>query len=72
MWPDRQGGHTLRNVLFGAVRLVRNADISKYKYSRYGIGFDNHGTLSMPGGGFSKNFVTFGVDMIERYLNEKD
>ena len=31
---------TLRNSLFGAVKLVKNADIDIYKYSGYGIGFD--------------------------------
>ena len=31
---------TLENCLFGANRLVKNADIDKYKYLGYGIGFD--------------------------------
>ena len=31
---------TLKNRLFGAVTLTKNADIEKYKYSGYGIGFD--------------------------------
>ena len=31
---------TLENCLFGAVTLTKNADIDKYKYSEYGIGFD--------------------------------
>ena len=31
---------TLKNCLFGAVNLTKNADIEKYKYSDYGIGFD--------------------------------
>ena len=30
---------TLGNSLFGAVKSVKNADIDKYKYSGYGIGF---------------------------------
>ena len=34
---------TLENWLFGAVSLTKNADIDKYKYSGYGIGFDRHG-----------------------------
>ena len=34
---------TLKNRLFGAIDLSKNADIDKYKYSRYGIGFDRHG-----------------------------
>ena len=34
---------TLENRLFGAVDLTKNADIDKYKYSGYGIGFDRKG-----------------------------
>ena len=34
---------TLENCIFGAVSLAKNADIDKYKYSGYGIGFDRHG-----------------------------
>ena len=30
----------LKNGLFGAVTLTKNADIDKYGYSGYGIGFD--------------------------------
>ena len=31
---------TIKNCLFGAVTLTKNADIEKYKYPGYGIGFD--------------------------------
>ena len=31
---------TIKNCLFGAVTLTKNADIDKYGYSGYGIGFD--------------------------------
>ena len=31
----------LENCLFGAVKLTKNTDIDKYKYSGYGIGFDS-------------------------------
>ena len=34
---------TLTNSLFGAIKLTENADIDKYKYSGYGIGFNGHG-----------------------------
>ena len=34
---------TLENCLFGEVSLTKNANIDKYKYSGYGIGFDRHG-----------------------------
>ena len=33
---------TLENFLFDAVTLTKNADIDKYKYSGYGVGFDRH------------------------------
>ena len=42
---------TLENCIFGAVSLAKNADIDKYKYSGYGIGFDRHGFFSHPSGG---------------------
>ena len=32
---------TLENCLFGAVSLTKNANIDRYKYSEYGIGFDD-------------------------------
>ena len=31
---------TLKNCLFSAVTLTKNANIEKYKYSGYDIGFD--------------------------------
>ena len=31
---------TLKNCLFAAVSLTKNANMDKYKYSGYGIGFD--------------------------------
>ena len=37
---DTSSCPTLENCLFGAVTLTKNADIDKYKYSEYGIGFD--------------------------------
>ena len=38
----------LRNSLVVAVRLTKNADIDKYQYSGYGIGFDREGSFSFP------------------------
>ena len=54
---------TLKNFLFGAVTLSKNADIDKYGYSGYGIGFDRRSSFSFPGGGFGQNVLIFGVDM---------
>ena len=44
---------TVRNSLFGAVRLTKNEDIDKYGYSGYGIGFDRRRRFSFPGGGLA-------------------
>ena len=53
---------TLENCLFGAVILTKNADIDKYKYSGYGIGFDRHGEFRF-GNGLVKNCIIFGADL---------
>ena len=39
---------TLKNCLFGAVTLTKNADIDKCRYSGYGIGFDRRSDFSFP------------------------
>ena len=54
---------TLKNCLFGAVTLTKNADIDKNGYSGYGIGFDRRSRFSFPGGGFGQNALVFGVEM---------
>ena len=54
---------TLKNCLFVAVTLTKNADIDKYGYSGYGIGFDRRSSFSFPSGGFGQNVLIFGVDM---------
>ena len=54
---------TINNCLFRAVTLTKNADIGKYRYSGYGIGFDRRSSFSFPGCGFAQNIIIFGVDM---------
>ena len=54
---------TVKNCLFGAVTLTKNADIEKYKYSGYGIGFDRRSSYSFPSGGFGQNVLIIGADM---------
>ena len=54
---------TLKNCLFGAVILTKNADIEQYKYSGYGIGFDRRTSFSFSRGGFGQNLLILGVDM---------
>ena len=47
---------TLKNCLFGAVTLTKNADIEKYGY---GIGFNKRSSFSFPGGAFGQNVLIF-------------
>ena len=54
---------TLQNCLLGTVKLKKNADIDKYKYSGYGIGFDSRGSFSNPSGGYGRNVIIFGADL---------
>ena len=54
---------TIKNCLSGAVTLTKNADIEKYKYSGYGIGFDRRSSFSFPSGGSGQNVLIFGADM---------
>ena len=54
---------TLQNCLFGAVKLTKNVDMNKYKYSRYGIGFDSRGSFTHPSGGYGRNFIIIGADL---------
>ena len=53
----------MTNSLFEAVKLTKNADIDKNKYSGHGIGFDGKGFYSHPNSGTGRNVVIFGVDM---------
>ena len=52
----------LEYCLFVAVILTKNADIDKYKYSGYGIGFGRKGMFSV-GNGFGRNCIIFAADM---------
>ena len=57
---------TLENCLFGAIKLTKNSDIDKYKYSGYGIGFDSGGSFSDPSGGNGTSAILFGVNLCAR------
>ena len=60
---SHDGDPTLKNCLFGAVTLTKNADIESYKCFGYGIGFDRGSSFSFTGGGFGQNVLIFGADM---------
>ena len=53
----------LNNCLFGSVKLTKNTDLDKYKYSGYGIGFNSHSKIIFADGNFGKYVIIFGADM---------
>ena len=53
---------TRENCLFGSVKLSKNPDIDKYKYSGYSVGFDRKGEFSFANR-FGQNVIIFGADM---------
>ena len=54
---------TLVNSLFGYVKLNKNADLDKYKYSGYRIGFYSPSEFLFADGSFGKNVIIFGAYM---------
>ena len=54
---------TLGNCLFGSVKLTKNADLDKYKYTGYGIGFDSRSEFLFTDGSYGKNVIVFGAGM---------
>ena len=44
-----------------AVQITKDANIDKYKYSRYGIGVDSRRNFSYAGASFSQNAINFGA-----------
>ena len=62
---------TLANVLFGAVKLTKNADIDKYRYFGYGNGFYGKEIYSYPSGGTGRNAIIFGVSLFMLIIREK-
>ena len=59
---------TLKDCLFGSVKLTKNFDPDKYKYSGYGIGFDSRSVFSLQNFDWSENVIIFGVDMSSSVL----
>ena len=50
------------NCLFGAVKVTKNVDPDKYKYSGYCIEFDSCSQFLWSDGSNRKNVIIFGVD----------
>ena len=54
---------SLKDYLFGAVKLTKNSNPNKYSYSGYGIGFECRSLFSFPNFDWGKNSIIFGIDM---------
>ena len=59
---SRDDTFTVKNALYGAMQITKNADNSKYKYKGYGICFDEGGTFSEGNINNGRNVLIFGVD----------
>ena len=63
----------LGNCWFGSVKINKNANLDKYIYSGYGIGFDSPSEYSLPDGTIGKNVIIFGADMSSSvYIDNKE
>ena len=54
---------TVGNCLFGSVKLTKNTDPDKHKYSGYGIGFISRLEFLFTDGRYGKNVIIFRADM---------
>ena len=76
---SRNTTFTIRNALFGAIQITKNADTSKYNYKGYGICFDESKEFAhvRKRGNFNyttltRNVIIFGVDMsFSKHANNK-
>ena len=55
---------TLKNCLFGSVKITKNVDPDKYKHSVYNIGFGSRSFYLLPNNTTRRNVSIFRVDMI--------
>ena len=76
MWSrDLNSDFTLKNCIFGDVKLANNAEPDKHVYTGYGIGFNLHSDFSLPDSSTGTNFiiimeaVAFYLLILEKYFN---
>ena len=60
---DINNDFTFKNCLFGSVKLTKNADLDKYKYSGYDTGFNSRSYYLLPDNTTRRNVIIFGADM---------
>ena len=54
------------------MNITKNADVDKYEYSGYGIGFDSKGSYTHPDGRYGENVIIFGADLSNsKHANNK-
>ena len=53
--------HRLTNFSFASVKLTKNDDPDKYKYSGYGLGFDSRSEFLFTDGSFRKKCYYFWI-----------
>ena len=76
---SRNNEFTIQNALFGAIKITKNANTSKYKYKGYGICFDESEEFThvRKEGNFNhttsaRNVIIFGADMsVSKHANNK-
>ena len=49
----------LSNCLFGSVKLTKNADLDKFKYTGYGKRFGSRADFLVTDGSYGKNLIIF-------------
>ena len=54
---------TLGSCLFGSVRVTKNADLDKYKYSSCSIGFHSRSQFLVTKGSYGRTVIIFVADM---------
>ena len=59
---DLNTDFTLKDCLFGGVKLAKNTDPDKYVYTGYGGTFDLRSACLLLKGSTGKNAITFGAD----------
>ena len=61
----------LGNCLFGVVKSTKNADLDKYEYSGYDIGFDTRSQSSLADGSWIKIALILGADTSSSLHNKQ-
>ena len=62
----------LEHCLFGAMNITKIAEVNKYEYRGWGLGFDSKGSCTHRDGGYGKNVITLGADLCNsRHANDK-